>query len=158
VRRSTWCFCVLLAAAIVAVPVAAPACSCTNNLTTAQEFDYAWMVFSGRVLAVQPDPFGSLTVVLEPIQRWKGPLGYQQVVVTPDNPGTCGYLFEIGKEYLVFATMTYYGLTLTPTPFTHLCSRTSLLAGNPYLAELPPPLVTTAASRPSWGTLKVRYR
>jgi hypothetical protein len=54
--------------------------------------------------------------------------------------------------------MQYYGITLTPTPFTHLCSRTSLLAGNPYVPDLPAPLVTTPASRPSWGTLKVRYR
>jgi hypothetical protein len=54
--------------------------------------------------------------------------------------------------------MSYYGLTLTPTPFTHLCARTGLLEGHPDLASLPPPLATTPAARASWGTLKLHYR
>lgn len=148
----------LLAALLLGAPVHATACSCTNQLTLQQEFDGAWLVFSGRVTSIQPDPFGTLAVFFEPLQRWKGPLGFQQLVVTPLDTGVCGFPFEVGEEYLVFATMTYYGITLTPAPFTHLCSRTSLLAGNIYLPDLPPPLVTTPAARPTWGALKTIHR
>ena len=55
-------------------------------------------------------------------------------------------------------TLTYGGMTYTPVPFTHLCSRSSPLEGKPYIAELPPPLLPVPTSRPAWGTLKVRYR
>lgn len=148
----------LLGALLLAVPVAAAACSCTNELTLQQEFDGAWLVFSGRVLEIQADPFGTLAVQLEPIQRWKGPLQYVQLVVTPVDEAVCGFPFVVGEEYLVFTTMSYYGITYTPTPFTHLCARTSPLAGNPYLADMPPPLVTTPAAPATWGRLKTIYR
>lgn len=157
-RRRSPGFAPLLAALLLAAPVAATACSCTNELTLQQEFDAAWVVFSGRVLQVQPDPFGTLAVYLEPIQRWKGPLEYVQLVVTPLDEAVCGFPFVVGGEYLVFGNLSYYGITYTPAPFTHLCARTSPLAGNPYLAEMPPPLVTTPAARASWGRLKTIYR
>lgn len=148
----------LLAALLLGAPALASACSCTNQLTLQQEFDYAWLVFSGRVTGIQPDPFGTLVVTFEPLQRWKGPLDFAQIVVTPPNSAACGFPFEPGQEYLVFATMAYYGLTYTPTPFTHLCSRTAPLADNPYLPEMPPPLLTTTAARPTWGALKTIHR
>lgn len=148
----------LLAALLLGAPVVAVACSCTNELTLQQEFDSAWLVFSGRVTSIQPDPFGTLAVFFEPLQRWKGPLDFHQLVVTPLDTSACGFPFEVGQEYLVFANSYNYGITLTPAPFTHLCSRTSPLAGNPYIVALPPPLVTTPAARATWGTLKVRYR
>jgi hypothetical protein len=157
-RRFPWALAALLAACLTASPLPASACSCTNNLTTQQEFDYAWKVYSGRVLSVQTDLSGNLIVGVVPIDRWKGPIDYTEVVVTPPNEAVCGFPFEVGQEYLIFATVTYTGITYTPTPFTHLCSRTGLLAGNPYLSELPPPLLPTPTRRTAWGTLKVRYR
>lgn len=157
-RRFSWGAATLLAASLVAAPLPALACSCTNNLTTQQEFDYAHSVFSGRVLSVQPNAYGQLTVEFQPIDRWKGPLDYVPYVFTPLNSAVCGYEFVVGQEYLVFVTISYVGVTYTPVPFTHLCSRTSLLEGNPYLAELPPPLLPVPTSRSAWGALKVRYR
>jgi len=150
-----------LAPALVLLALATPpaaACTCTEPPPLQQEFDAAWLVFSGRVLEIQEDPFGTLAVSLDPIDRWKGPLSPGQLVVTPLNGGVCGFTFEVGQEYLVFAFYYPYGVTMTPTPFTHLCSRTSLLAGNPYVASLPPPLVPTPAARPTWGALKIGYR
>ena len=157
-RRFPWGPAALLAASLVASPLPASACSCTNNLTTMEEFGYARTVFSGRVLSVEPNAYGQLTVEFQPIDRWKGPLEYVPYVFTPENDGVCGYHFEVGQEYLVFVTVTYVGITYTPVPFTHLCSRTSPLEGNPYVAELPPPLLPVPATRSAWGTLKVRYR
>ena len=89
-RRFPWGPAALLVACLVTSPRAASACSCTNNLTTQQEFDYARTVFSGRVLSVEPNAYGQLTVVFEPIDRWKGPLEYFPYVFTPENGGVCG--------------------------------------------------------------------
>lgn len=147
-----------LLAALALTPRPAHACSCTNDRTLQQEYDNAWVVFSGRVVSITADPFGTYAVQIDPIQRWKGPLQYAPIVVTPLNAAVCGYPFEVGTEYLIFAVNYGYGLTYTPTPFTHLCSRTAPLAGNPYISDLPAPLETTPAARPSWGTLKLRYR
>lgn len=157
-RRFQWTAAALLAAGLAATPLAAMACSCTNNLTVQQEFDNAWKVFSGRVLSVQADPFGTLLIEIAPIGRWKGSIDYVEHVVTPLSGAVCGFPFEVGQGYLVFAGVTGYGLTYTPTPFTHLCSRTSLLEGNEFLSQLPPPLLPTPTTRSAWGALKVRYR
>jgi hypothetical protein len=157
-RRIPWGPAALLAACLAASPLSASACSCTNNLTTQQEFDYAYAVFSGRVLSVQPNAYGQLTVVFQSIDRWKGPLDYESYVFTPPDASVCGYHFVVGQEYLVFVTISYVGITYTPVWFTHLCSRTSPLEGNPYIAELPPPLLPVPTTRSAWGTLKVRYR
>jgi hypothetical protein len=149
----------LAAAALVAAgPRPAAACSCTNELTLQQEFDGAWVVFSGRVLEINADPFGTLAVRMDPIQRWKGSLAPGQIVVTPVNEAVCGFPFVVGEEYLVFGLYYAYGITYTPTPYTHLCSKSGLLADNPYLAQLPPPLLPTPAARPTWGALKIGYR
>lgn len=158
-RKSTAFVVLLLAllAALLATPRSAAACSCTNNLTLQQEFDYASVVFSGRVLEIQPGFDNMLEVRFEPLQRWKGPLHSAQLVVTPLDTAACGFPFEVGEEYLVFTTGMFYGVA-SHAEFTHLCSRTSLLAGNPHLPGLPPPLATTPAARPSWGTLKIAYR
>ena len=157
-RRFHWAAGALLAAGLIATPLSALACSCTNNLTLQEEFGYAWKVFSGRVLSVQTDPFGTLLVEIVPLVRWKGPVDYVEHVVTPLDETVCGFPFQVGVEYLVLAGVTGYGITYTPTPFTHLCSRTSLLEGNEYLAQLPPPLLPTPTKQSAWGTLKVRYR
>lgn len=149
----------LLALALVASsPGAIRACTCTEPPTLQQEFDGAWKVFSGRVVAIQPELDGLVAVIFEPYERWKGTLDYFVKVVTPEHEGVCGYPFAIGGEYLVFGQYHLVGITYTPTAFTHLCSRTSALEGNPYLAQLPPPLLPTPATARSWGTLKVRYR
>jgi len=149
---------VILAIALAAAPHAAGACSCTTERTVQQEFDGAWKVFSGRVVSIQPELDGVLAVFFEPYERWKGSLDHVVKVVTSEDQGSCGYRFTVGGEYLVFGQYSLVGITSTPTAITYSCSRTSPLAGNPYLSQLPPPLLPTPAAVRSWGTLKVRYR
>jgi hypothetical protein len=36
-------------------------------------------------------------------QVWKGQLTKEVIINTPDNSAACGYSFEMGKSYLVFA-------------------------------------------------------
>lgn len=149
----------ILALALVALaPGASRACTCSEPPTLQQEFDGAWKVFSGRVVAIQPELDGLVAVIFEPYERWKGTLDFYEKVVTPEDEGTCRYRFGVGGEYLVFGRYHLVGITYTPTAFTHSCSRTSPLYGNPYLAQLPPPLLPTPAAARSWGTLKVGYR
>jgi hypothetical protein len=147
---------VALALATAPLPRTAAACSCTNELTLQQEFGFANAVFSGRVVSVDPvgDGFHVLAV-LEPIARWKGGIGPTVGVLTPENQGICGFPFEIGGEYLVFAFESY---AVGSTPFfTHSCSRTSPLADNPYVPLLGPPLLPTGASPTTWGAIKLLY-
>ena len=152
-------FAVALACVVCIAPRAARACSCTNDLTLQQEFDLSTGVFSGRVLSVAPSYEPGLNwVVFQPITRWKGSLSDPFVVLTPDNGAICGYPFAAGGEYLVFYGIRYFGITYTPTPFTHLCSRTSPLAGNTYVPLLPPPVLPVPIHHRSWGELKVIYR
>jgi hypothetical protein len=39
-----------------------------------------------------------------PDLSWKGALADTVIVWTPDNVGACGFPFEKGEQYLVFAT------------------------------------------------------
>lgn len=148
----------LLAFALAAAPRAVGACTCSGTATLQQEFDVAWKVFSGRVVAIQPELDGLVAVIFEPHERWKGTLEHHEKVVTPEDEGACRYPFVVGGEYLVFGQYRLVGITYTPTAFTHSCSRTSPLYGNPYVSQLPPPLLPTPAAARSWGTLKVRHR
>jgi hypothetical protein len=50
-------------------------------------------------------------------QVWKGQLAREVIINTPDNSAACGYSFEVGKSYLVFAH-SLEGKTLA----TRLCS------------------------------------
>jgi hypothetical protein len=147
----------LLASVAVLTPGSVSACSCTNNLTLQEEVGYATSVFSGRVLSVQSAGDGyNIIATLEPIARWKGPVGASVAVVTPDNHGTCGFEFAVGVEYLVIASQTLFEGNMMP--FTHLCSRTGLLENNPFVPQLGPPLLPTDAAPMTWGAIKTIYR
>ncbi len=146
-----------LALALALGPRPAAACSCTNTLSLQEEFDISSVVFSGRVTSITTDPFGTLVVTFAPLQRWRGPLDAAPWVVTGLDSAACGFPFVVGEEYLVFARGGFYGVA-SDADFAGLCSRTSPLAGNPYVAQLPPPLLPTPASAGSWGALKLVHR
>ena len=156
---SRWLTAAALAVFAACGPHLARACSCTNNLTLQQEFDYAAGVFSGTVLGIEHSPTSPyLFVTLRPIARWKGGLTDPFVLVTPEDPGACGFPFEVGVDYLVFYSFTCYSTPCTSLPFTHLCTRNSLLEDNPYVSLLPPPELPVPARHVTWGALKGHYR
>jgi hypothetical protein len=43
-------------------------------------------------------------------------------------------------------------------PFTHSCSRTGPLEGNPWISSLPPPVLPVPSARPTWGAIKLSAR
>jgi hypothetical protein len=116
----------LLTLSLVALlPDCATACSCAALPGTPQErvreaLSGSTAVFSGAVVDVEePLPAttmmegtmafimgeGTATVTLQASEVWKGPRQQTVVVNAGGNSGSgCGYPFEEGREYLVYAT------------------------------------------------------
>lgn len=93
------------------------ACSCAPPPPPAQARDAADSVFSGTVVSVTPGKNG-LDVEIQVDRSWKKARCGTVVVQTPSDSAMCGYGFEVGKSYLVYADMQKGKLS------TNLCSRT----------------------------------
>jgi hypothetical protein len=131
---------VLIAASLLVVNShPASACSCLPT-TPQQSLKNSGTVFAGRVIDVidasekNPEisrPLLGFEVIFEVSKVWKGKVEKQQVVLTSSSSASCGYYFEKGKEYLVYASTQ--GTQLE----TGLCSGTKPLANaRPDLAVL----------------------
>jgi len=88
------------------------------------------VVFSGKVETIEPAPMpgddpkwpARLKVTLRLRAVWKGvPEGERVTVFTASQSAACGFEFQSGKKYLVYAYDSDGELTAT------LCSRTTLL-------------------------------
>lgn len=121
----------LAGAAMVAVPQIGYACSCADPGTPENGLERADAVFAGRVLEVKEQRtlrgFLSKTVWFEVERTWKGMDDSQVIVRTGSGGGDCGYHFQQGHEYVVYASMSgMYGGEDELTAI--ICSRTSELA------------------------------
>lgn len=136
----------LLSAALSAAPCppASPRCSCIPPAAPREALGQADAVFAGRVVSVterrEEDPGHPggphLEVRIVPQRRWKGAPTDTVVVRTADNSAACGYPFEAGGEYLVYAAGEDALRVVS-------CSRTRLLAqAGEDLAALGAPAVT----------------
>ena len=101
---------------------AALACSCIYPYPPPEEsFEEADAVFSGKVTNIEltgmmPDQHYEATFEVESI--WKGISESEVVVDTAKDSAMCGFVFEEGETYVVYAYAKEDGL------FTHICSRT----------------------------------
>ena len=88
--------------------------SCGNILQTLEQeikgrLKASKAVFAGEILKIsetsqRPDvtrPEVAVKIRLKEV--WKGQLTKEVIINTPDNSAACGYSFEVGKSYLVFA-------------------------------------------------------
>lgn len=129
--RPAWWLCVPAAAAMLAMPGAALACSCAQP-NAEQAFAQSSVVFAGTVAEVN-EPFwdriglsdtGSHDVTFQVTKRWKGAESATETVRTRLTGEACGYPFKIGGAYLVY---------VAPGPAedleTGICSGTRDLAG-----------------------------
>jgi hypothetical protein len=112
-----------VALSLLAVAPAAEACSCAPPGDPRAELEHADAVFSGRVVEVEPGEqergFRRLAVRFALDAVWKGlPEGDEATVRTAEHGAACGYSFEPGEEYLVYAYAIESG-ELT----TGLCTR-----------------------------------
>lgn len=110
----------ILALALIlglAMSNAALACSCAPLGPPEKARDAADAVFSGKVLAVRPGTSG-LEVDIRVEGTWKGVPCETVVVRTASDSAMCGYSFEEGKSYLIYAHRQQDALS------TNLCTRT----------------------------------
>jgi hypothetical protein len=113
------------------IPSNVYACSCVQPLAVEAEFSRSEAVFAGRVLEVKEQRHlnGSMTkaALFEVSHIWKGGSESQIIIHTGLGGGDCGYHFENGKEYLVYAhPSTMYGDK--ELLITIICDRTNVLA------------------------------
>ena len=115
---------------------AASACKCIPT-TPEQGLERAGAVFSGRVVDVveqspaerrsprsneDPNFLNGVKVTFEVSEVWKGNSERRLVVTTSDSSASCGYSFQEGQEYLVYASEEDAQLK------TGLCSGTKRLS------------------------------
>ncbi|HAX80395.1 MAG TPA: hypothetical protein DCY88_32310 [Cyanobacteria bacterium UBA11372] len=114
----------LSAASLLAIfqATAAYACSCIPS-NPQQSFESAQAVFAGRVIdVIQPNPDSEVQVRFEVSRIWKGQKRPQIVVMTSSSSASCGYSFQAGEQYLVYASRQKSQLE------TGLCSGTKPLS------------------------------
>jgi hypothetical protein len=88
----------------------ARACTCDLpllNLTLKQQVKKAQKqsqaVFVGKVMQINPQGYGvSMKFRVENV--WKGRLSQEVTIFTGQGDGDCGYRFEVGESYLVYAS------------------------------------------------------
>lgn len=109
------------------------ACSCAQPGSPSEELEKFSAVFAGTVVSIRHsyDPDGRSvtrddrsTIGFEVSAVWKGTVYEDMPITTPPTGGSCGFTFEEGEEYIVYAYDSPYvdgGYT------TGICSRTALL-------------------------------
>lgn len=105
------------------------ACSCIMPPPPLDALASSDAVFSGRVTGQFDANLGPMVSSADPVrytfevkQVWKGAANPSIVVSSARDGASCGYTFEQGREYLVYANTLEGGLE------TSLCSRTAQLA------------------------------
>lgn len=117
---------VLLVSLAVHVPRAS-ACSCIMPEPPLAAKDNSAAVFSGRVTGIKPpvnmtSSLDESRITFDVLMSWKGIDRNPVQIFSSTSSASCGYEFEEGKEYLVYAYDNEGRLS------TGLCTRTALLA------------------------------
>lgn len=108
------------------------ACSCAAPPSVEDALNQKDAVFSGKVIEMNEkkrpimssaDP---ITVRLQVDQVWKGEVGKTQTISTARDGASCGFHFEVGHEYIIYAHAKTYGGDERLE--TILCDRTKLLS------------------------------
>lgn len=105
------------------------ACSCVSMESDIED---SGAVFTGKVVSIKyPEPVNGIMssadpakVTFEVYQSWKGPKTKNITIYTALSSASCGYEFDEGREYLVYADIEEGNLEVS------LCSGTSLLSAD----------------------------
>ncbi|MGY6587003.1 MAG: hypothetical protein ACXIUB_01810 [Wenzhouxiangella sp.] len=118
--------CLGLTGLMLFFPISALACSCQPGLSPADEFERVDAVFAADVIAVAASPDNPFIVEarLAVGEAWKGQVALEERLETFSEPELCGFSFQPGQQYLVYAV-----LEDGPEPFlsTNVCLRTRRL-------------------------------
>jgi hypothetical protein len=114
---------------IALLPAAsALACSCEPPPTAKASLDKSAAVFSGKVLKIEAAGEYERAVTLEVTRAWKGVKAKEVVVYTANNGAACGFEFQKGKSYLIYAKQHQRDEEKEKVLATSICTRTALLA------------------------------
>ncbi len=135
-----------MSAALVMIAAASPvhSCDCVPIPPPAQAFEQADAVLMGRVIDIQEEPASySLTVRISATEVWKGKKDLTAEIITASNSAMCGFYFQKGKTYLIYACENPEGRLATNN-----CTRTRLIdrAGEDLAFLTTQPGVTRRAS------------
>ncbi len=119
------------------------ACSCivedeSLSKKVEREFTQSDLIISGKVIDINTGnvennkPFASPIIYkFEILKKFKGNLEKEVVeIISESSSSMCGYNFEVGKSYLVYAINTTYYSSVTNKKFdfvTSLCNRNQIL-------------------------------
>jgi hypothetical protein len=91
----------------ISIPAMVYACSCVEKPAVEEELQRSIAVFAGKASKIIEHKHlnGRITtsVLFEVTATWKGLSESQVIITTGLGGGDCGYDFEQGKEYLVYA-------------------------------------------------------
>jgi molybdopterin-binding protein len=106
------------------------ACSCLpfGEETVARQVERAKTearaVFSGKVVKIIKNPENhQITVQLAAAKSWKGNVPRRITITTASDSALCGYNFEVGNSYLIYA----HGANAKNLQ-TNICTRTARIA------------------------------
>jgi hypothetical protein len=105
------CYVVVILAFLIFSQSGIYACSCPTVVGVEQELKWKLKeleaVFSGEVLEINEIPQSlDVSVKIKVETVWKGSPFREVTIITPNNSASCGYPFEVGKSYVVFANRT----------------------------------------------------
>ncbi|MBI3859650.1 MAG: hypothetical protein HY296_05350 [Thaumarchaeota archaeon] len=153
--KSVPLFLVILLVATLLVFMGTPrrayACSCAS-ISQEQAFQGANAVFDGTVTDIKPSSikvFGasdSESVSFDVITSTKGSVGGEVDVLTPSNGGACGYTFQVGHQYTVYARLLNGQLETDLCDYTHSYSPPSSIQTPTQTSVLDGPLILVGAT------------
>jgi len=117
-------------------------CSCMGTESVKKAFKRSEIVFVGTVISSQPyelkqEPLGEgfvdiyyhNEVTFEVSEWFKGTSTATQKIYTGAGGGDCGFYFEVGEQYIVYATLDgVYKELGTSKMQTNICDRTNKLS------------------------------
>ncbi|ULL18097.1 hypothetical protein DVH26_28720 [Paenibacillus sp. H1-7] len=145
--KKNWIAAMVFAFLLIASPGLCRGCSCAYEKDPLKALDMAGVVFAGQVLDIRQNVHedrkkGEIydhryVVRFQVQQSWKGTDQTEFVVMTSAGGDTaCGFDFQLGESYLVYAYQTNNANAVEW--HTSTCSRTKLLAAaSDDLAKLP---------------------
>lgn len=112
---------VLLALSLILfVAAEAQACSCRAPDPPKDEFERTDAVFTGVVVSIKDTGDFQKVVKLRLLTVWKGPAVFVVEVLTGRDGVSCGFYFEVGTAYVIYAHQSDEGQLST-----NICTRTN---------------------------------
>lgn len=98
------------------------ACRCMPSFSVEVSFEESSAVFSGEVIKKVQTPAYEYEVTFRILENYKGIKERKVLVYTGLDAATCGYAFEEGVKYLVYANR------MNNKFYTNICTRTRPLS------------------------------